>query len=71
MNSQESSNPSTSSPLQSVGLTDESALKLAAQAAFLQSFAENLIEPEFSVDEVMPRKKTGESDFGWRAGLRW
>ena len=50
---------------------DAGVLKLAAQAAFLQAFAEGLAEPqEQPIEEVLPEKPRGEIDFGWRAGLR-
>lgn len=50
---------------------DDAVLKLAAQAAFLQAFAENVIEEERPVEEVAPQRSGGEIDFGWRAGLSW
>ena len=74
MNHHESSVPSPAQSRPTGGvqdLTDQTTLRLAAQAAFLQAFAENLVEPECSVEEVLHSKKIGETDFGWRAGLRW
>jgi len=50
---------------------DEAVIRLAAQAAFLQSFAEHVIEEERPVEEFASRERGGEIDFGWRAGLHW
>lgn len=50
---------------------DEAVVKLAAQAAFLQAFAENVIDEERPIEEVAPKPRGGEIDFGWRAGLSW
>jgi hypothetical protein len=50
---------------------DEAVIKLAAQAAFLQAFAENVIDEERPIEEIAPRARGGEIDFGWRAGLHW
>ena len=50
---------------------DEAVIKLAAQAAFLQAFAENVINEERPIEEIAPRARGGEIDFGWRAGLHW
>jgi hypothetical protein len=53
------------------GSLDQAVLKLAAQAAFLQAFAENVVDEERSIEELAPRAGGGEIDFGWRAGLDW
>ena len=50
---------------------DEAVLKLAAQAAFLQAFAENVVDEERPVEEALRQRGAGEIDFGWRAGLQW
>ena len=49
----------------------EAMKKLTAQAAFLQAFAENVAEEERPIEEVAPKSRGGEIDFGWRAGLSW
>jgi hypothetical protein len=48
---------------------DGAVLELAAQAAFLQAFAEGLAEDERPIEEVAEMKGRGEADFGWRAEL--
>ena len=50
---------------------EEAMKKLTAQAAFLQAFAENVAEEERPIEEVAPKSRGGEIDFGWRAGLSW
>ena len=50
---------------------EEAMKKLTAQAAFLQAFAENVAEEERPIEEVAPKARGGEIDFGWRAGLSW
>ena len=49
---------------------DEAVLQLATQAAFLQAFAENVIDEERPVEEALRQRGAGENDFGWRAGLQ-
>jgi hypothetical protein len=49
---------------------DKAVLQLATQAAFLQAFAENVIDEERPVEEALQQRGAGENDFGWRAGLQ-
>jgi len=66
-----STGASISPDLSPADALDEAVCKLAAQAAFLQAFAENVIEEERPIEEVAPKRDGGEIDFGWRAGLNW
>lgn len=83
MDRNEPSNHATSPPVTPTGCVassniaapdplDAAVLQLAAQAAFLQAFAEKLIEPEERpVEEVLMQHATGGANFGWRAGSQW
>ena len=83
MDRNEPLNPATSTPATTTGCDassdiaapdplDEAVLQLAAQAAFLQAFAETLIEEEERpVEEVLMQRGAGGTDFGWRAASQW